>query len=444
MIPSIKSPRLLPAKGTLARDAATSSKTRLTRTKAARVWWLRAASWLAMAYLVASQALVEIQGWSSTAFVFAVVLAGLLVAGRRQGIWKLRFGKWIILPLAFTGYCLLRCFSAIADTSPLDVFTQLASAFLGGLAVALALKAGVRFKQLVYAQVASSLLQIILILSGLGPESPPGEESFRYAGITGNANLLALQLTLGACLIWLLPRQAGVLPCAFTFGAVAFALAVTGSRKALLISCFFLVLVLVQAVALVPKKRRRLVAILAILAGGVAGFFAVPWIYEHGREILAIQRTLDYNDSSYRTRTEMIQQGLQLWQQSPLFGNGLDAFGGLSGQGTYAHNNYVELLCDIGLTGTLLFYALYVQVLIRATWAPRTLRLYCQIFILMLLLADFGYVSYKSKHSIMILMLLTVVPTSRYAFEHERPSTKGHAAVHHRPRLGPRRFIMRS
>jgi O-antigen ligase len=245
-------------------------------------------------------------------------------------------------------------------------------------------------------------------------------------------------------MIWLLPRKAGVLPCAFAFGAVAFALTVTGSRKALLIGCFFLILVLVQTVALVPKKHRRLVATLAILAAGLTAFFTVPWIYEHGREILAIQRTLDYDDSSFRTRTEMIQQGLQLWKESPLFGNGLDAFSGLSGQGTYAHNNYVELLCDIGLIGTLLFYALYAQVLLRAARAPRLLGIYCGIFVLMLLLADFGYVSYKSKHAVMILMLLTVVPTSRYAFEHQPHSRKHDGSALPTPKRAPRRFLLRS
>jgi O-antigen ligase len=359
-------------------------------------------------------------------------------------MWKLRLGKWIIVPLVFLSYCLLRCFPAIQDTSPLDVFAQLASAFLGGMGVALALKAGVRFKELVYAQVASSLLQIVVILSGLGPEPPPGEDSFRYAGITGNANLLALQLTLGACMIWLLPRKAGLLPCSFAFGAVAFALVMTGSRKALLIGCFFLVLVLVQAVALVPQKRRRRVATVAILAGGLIGLFLVPWIYQHAREILAVRRTLDYEDNSYRTRTEMIQQGLHLWGQSPLFGNGLDAFEGLSGYETYAHNNYVELLCGLGLIGTLLFYALYAQVLFRAARAPRFLRLYCWIFILTLLLADFGYVSYTSKQSVMILMILTVVPTSRYAFKQRRHSVENEAATPPSPRPGPRRFVMRA
>jgi len=63
---------------------------------------------------------------------------------------------------------------------------------------------------------------------------------------------------------------------------------------------------------------------------------------------------------------------------------------------------------------------------------------------LVLLLADFGYVSYTTKQSVMILMILTVVPTSRYAFKHRRHSVENEAAPPSSPRPGPRRFVMRT
>ncbi len=397
-----------------------------------------------MAYIVASQALLDIPGWSASALLFAVLLAGLLAAGAFYGVWRLHLGKWTVLPLVFLCYSLLRCFPGIKDTAPFDTFAQLASAFLGGIALALALRVGVSFKALVYAQLAVNLLQIVIVLSGQGPEPLPGEDTFRYTGLTGNANLLALQLTLGACLIWLLPRKAGVLPCAFAVGAVIFAVAVTGSRKAILIGLFFLILVFIQAVVLVPKKRRRLMVASAVATACLSGLFLGHWIYQNGAEILAVRRTLDYEDSSYRKRADMAEQGLKLWQQAPVFGNGLDAFRGLSGQGTYAHNNYVELLCDLGLVGTLLFYTLHAQVLIRAARARPLLRLYCSIFVVMLLLADVGYVSYTSKQSVMILMILTVVTTSRYAFRRRQRSRKHGGPGRPGLKSKPRRFVMQT
>ncbi len=424
------------------RHEAGPGATAATPSRTGSAWW-RGTSFLVIAYIVASQALMDIPGWSASAFLFAILLAGVMAAGAFYRIWKIRFGKWVVVPLLFVGYCLLRCFSGIKDTAPFDTFAQMTSAFLGGIALALALRAGVKFKIFVYAQLFANLLQIVIVFAGLGAAPPSGEDSFRYAGLTGNPNALALQLTLGACLIWLMPRKAGVFPCVFAVASVAFAVAVTGSRKAVLIAFFFLILVLIQTVDLVPRKRRRLMAGLAIAVPCVTGLLLGPWLYQHGQEIAAVQRVVDYEDSSFQTRADMIQQGLHLWSQAPFFGNGLDAFEGLSGQGTYAHNNYVELLCNLGIVGTLLFYSIYGLVLIRATRARRFVKFYCWVFALALLLADVAYVSYRSKQTIMILMILMVVTTSRQASKHhrsprERESSSPH---HHGPKL--RRFVVR-
>ncbi|HLP78571.1 MAG TPA: O-antigen ligase family protein [Candidatus Paceibacterota bacterium] len=407
------------------------------------VWW-RGVSALAAAYIIASQALLDVTGWSASAFVFAILLASVVVAGVLCRIWKIRIGKWIAVPLLFLGYCLLRCFSEIKDTSPFDTFVQMTSAFLGGITLALALRAGVKFATIVYAQLSANLLQIIIVLSGVGPEAPPGEDSFRYAGLTGNPNALALQLTLGACLIWLMPRKAGVFPCVFAVASVAFAVAVTGSRKAVLIAFFFLILMLIQTVHLAPRKRRRLMTALAVTVPCITGMVLGPWLYQHGQEIAAVQRVVDYEDSSFQTRADMIQQGLHLWSQAPVFGNGLDAFEGLSGQGTYAHNNYVELLCDLGIVGTVLFYSMYGLVLIRAARVRLFLKLYCWVFALALLLADVGYVSFRSKQTIMILMILIVATTSHHLHKHRRSEREngGGTPEYHGSKL--RRFVVRT
>lgn len=444
MIRSLKEESLMPLalvrwQRLRARMSAAAAKPRR-----ASAWWSRGATALSMAYLLASQALIDTPGWSASAGVFAALLTGLVAVGAYFGVWRVRAGKWMVVPTIFVGYCLLRCFSGIEDTAPFGTFAQMATAILGGIVVAVALRVAVSFKAIIYAQLAASLLQIVVVLFGLGPESQSGEDLFRHAGTTGNPNLLALQLTFGACLIWLLPRKSGVLPCAFALVAVAFAVAMTGSRKAVLTGGFFLVLGIVQAVALVPKKRRRLILSLAAATACLIGFFLGYWLYQNEVSILAVRRTLEYEDNSYLTRALMIQQGLQLWQQAPLFGHGMDAFRGLSGQDTYAHNNIAELLCDVGLVGTLLFYSLHAQVLIRAAQARPLLRFSCWIFVLMLILTDTGSVSYTNKQAVMILMILTVVTTSRYGFQHPRHAGKPGGRVHSGWQAKLRRFVMQS
>ena len=439
-MPRLVKPRARPSKDTLLRQVRRKKRSAEERKRA---WWLGGATGLSVAYIVASQALVDLPGWSSLGVLFAIVLAGVLVAGHAFSIWKLRLGKWLWVPAAFMAYCVLRSFSGVSESKPWDVILMLVSAFLGGLAVAIALQSGVRFRWLVYAQVASNLIQIVIILFGLGPEPDLGEDTFRYAGITGNANQLALQLTLGACMIWLLPRKSGLIPCIFAFLAVGFALAVTGSRKALLTAFFFFVLAFIQSRDLVPRHKRRLFYRWAIGGACLLLLVGSPLLYKYGQDVVAVRRTMEFSDdSSYVTRTEMIQQGLQLWKQSPLFGNGTDAFRGLSGRGTYSHNNYVELLCDLGIVGVVLFYALHVQVVVHALRVHRTLKFYCCTFIAMMFLADVGYVSYTSKQAIMILMLLMVATTSRYAAKAKPVIVEHRASSSKAFRMRPRRFLM--
>jgi O-antigen ligase len=425
----------------------------LTRPATARnkAYWLGTATALSVAYIVASQALVDLPGWSILAFLFAVLLAGTMIYGHIARVLRIRLGTWLIVPAAFLAYACLRCFLGVAESKPWDIMIQLASAFGGGVAIALALQMGVRFRWLVYAQVASNLLQMLIVIFGLGPQPEgPQEDTFRFAGITGNANLLALQLTLGACTIWLLPRKAGLIPCVFSFIAVGFAVAVTGSRKALVIALFFLVLALIQAMDLVPREKRRLLLTWAIGVPCLLGLIFSPMLYQHATDVLAVRRAVEHEDSSYRVRADMIETGLQLWQKSPIFGNGTDSFRGLGGFDTYSHNNYVELLCDLGILGVLLFYALHFQAVLSAWHTPRTLKLYCCVFILMMLITDLAWVSYSTKQPIMILMILMAVTQSRYAIKEapvalkRKGRSKSHSQTLQPRRLKPRRFLMRT
>ncbi len=370
-------------------------------------WWLRAASVLVMGYVVASQSLMEVEQWSRAGFAIAVLLAVLLGFGRIYGIYRFGAGRWLWFPGMFVCYCVLRGLAGSEYSNPVDVLSTLASAYLGGIGVAAALQAGVPFRALVYAQVLSILCQMAAVRFGMGTDPGPDETELRYAGLTGNANEFGLQFTLGACLIWLLPKQSGFWACLFSFGAVAYGLVTSGSRQALLAVPFFAVLVLVNLFYTIRKGRRLIVAgVIVVLLCGIGAFFA-PLLLERGREITAIRRALEYDsDSSYQKRLGMVQQGLSLWQEAPLFGHGVDAFGGLSGLGMYAHNDYVELLCDLGLVGAFLFYAVHANIAIGAAGLPRSLRLGCWILVLLLLCLDTGSVGYKRKQTVMILMVL--------------------------------------
>ena len=340
------------------------------------LWWLRAVTLVMAGYIIASETLKNLPDFSRWGIALALLLFFLLALGRLLGISSVNLGSWVWIPCAFVVYCALRSFDASQFGNPLEALSATTSAYLGGIGVALALQAGVRFRSLVYAQIVAGLCEIVAGFYGIGNEAPPGNAEVRYAGLTGNANDLGLHLTLAACLIWLLPKKSGRFACSFAFVLAAYGVMMTGSRQALMAGFFFLVLVVIQTWAVIKRHRFGF----SVVAGGLC-FISVlmsPNLIERGRNITAVQRALDYEtDSSYLARVNMIQQGFRFWRQAPLLGNGLDAFQELSGRGGYAHNDYVELLCDLGLLGAVLFYAIHASILLQATRLPGSLKFYC-------------------------------------------------------------------
>lgn len=101
-----------------------------------------------------------------------------------------------------------------------------------------------------------------------------------------------------------------------------------------------------------------------------AGYRFIP------QEILNRLQGLKTNHSAMQ-RIIFMRDGLKMWQQSPVFGRGLGGFeNGLASvqnffyETKYAHNHYVQVLCDLGAAGLLLFVSMLVFA-IRGIWTLR-------------------------------------------------------------------------
>lgn len=62
-------------------------------------------------------------------------------------------------------------------------------------------------------------------------------------------------------------------------------------------------------------------------------------------------------------QSELMRQGIEWFLQKPLFGWGIQAYQAMSPIGFYSHSNYVELLCNFGLFGTILYYSQLISCL---------------------------------------------------------------------------------
>lgn len=141
-----------------------------------------------------------------------------------------------------------------------------------------------------------------------------------------------------------------------------------GSRGALLsfFSCFVISIINVRGI-----KRNFSYLILSLA-------LSVPLIYfieQNSTSFDVIQR-LSYFlnifsitgnvDNSALLRINMITFGIEKFFENPIFGFGLNCFSqlllGYLGFSTYSHNNFIEMLCDLGLVGFVLYYSIYYLV----------------------------------------------------------------------------------
>lgn len=109
-------------------------------------------------------------------------------------------------------------------------------------------------------------------------------------------------------------------------------------------------------------------------------------------------------DGSALKRDQMVQIGWEYFLKYPIGGTGFGSSGILTqqylGWSTYLHNNYVELLSGGGVIGFLLYYALHGYILvnlIRYRKADPERFAIGVVWIILILIMDYGMVSYTSK-----------------------------------------------
>lgn len=246
-------------------------------------------------------------------------------------------------------------------------------------------------------------------------------EGYRIRGFFGNPNSLAIAGTLGllafvAYLSTVMHRWEKVLALLLVV-VLHVAVFASGSRKGI-VGLVYIWLI----GALVRRTRRSTLVIVGLaLAVGLTAFNFAP------RPLKAIAfRNLDrlgaiFEQSTtsatvdYSTvlRARFIERGLALMTEAPIFGQGLDAFRLISGEGTYAHNNYIDLGVGVGVLGLIIYYGwplILMYGLARLLWQgdPRAgqIAAFGLAALGLILLIDVAAVSYMSKIVSIVPVLL--------------------------------------
>ena len=143
----------------------------------------------------------------------------------------------------------------------------------------------------------------------------------------------------------------------------------TGSRKSIIAVFLGLLYFLFNA----KINFKFYVLILVLMIGVLISIYTKEYsnaIMENLADLIGIISPNKVLGESDTIRLGMLESALNHFLTSPLIGNGYFSFPILyakeTGQQTYAHNNYLEILSDIGIIGFVLFYMYFFLMIHRA------------------------------------------------------------------------------
>ncbi len=344
--------------------------------------------------LVSSFILNALPGFSRLSICLAALFLFFIFLKER----KVFLIKNYLLPFIFLAF---NMFSLLWGGN-VDYVMQVSSAVIIGYAVFVGLRYDMPTSLLLWTMALAAAVNIVFSYQNILYFQ--GTEADRIAGLSGNANGLAILLSFIAFFLYFLARKRNFLIKCIVFFLLFFVLFYTGSRKGLLlvgmIMLFFGMDYLMWQKAKMRSQRFIIVFLVLMLFLG----FCFKKFYETSKDIVAVQRAEELLRGedlwSAQTRYLMIDEGIKLWLAKPVFGWGGGGFAKNSGFGTYSHNNYTEILSNYGITGFCLYYSFYVYLFmfgwkLRREYLPR-IGLFV---VLMFFILGWGFVSLADKAS---------------------------------------------
>lgn len=257
--------------------------------------------------------------------------------------------------------------------------------------------------------ISGDVMGILIFATGKFEIGMAEEERLGQA-ISGNANAFSALLMVSAVFaLWLLLYHSkkwmkilGLLSAIFLLVMMA----LSGGRKTILaVLVCLMYFVLAKNSKNIVKTIRNIVVIAVVLLGLYWAMINIPILYtaigERFEDLFSLISGGSSGVSSDATRVKMIELGIEQWLKKPILGYGLDTFKYYNAQATghfyYAHNNYVELLYDLGIVGLLLYYGFFAYTAYRLRKNRSKNRSYSILgvgLLIEILMHDIGGISY--------------------------------------------------
>lgn len=342
----------------------------------------------------------SLSGWSRLVHLsVAAMLLCLFFVGWRRGI-KIRREPVLLLFWAFMIFAFISIYwSPERGTATVSTVSLLFN-ILGASLVWIAFWNHVPVRIVGYAAIVGASIQAGVALQQFWAGDG---DLLRFEGLTGNANALAIQLSIAAFLVLISLRQSWWPPL-IAFLLVIIATILSGSRKIAFVWFIFGLLILRYIGTQFQSSRLfRILLLLGlpILVYGTMSYSTlllkpIEGLYVYER----IQATIQGEESSANLRNSMIREGIALWQASPIYGYGINQYRFVSSYSTYSHNNYTELLVSFGIIGLVLYYSILLSLLFRSARGFIKGGDYAPILgaaVTLLLLWDVALVAYSTR-----------------------------------------------
>lgn len=352
--------------------------------------------------------------YSLTAILLSCILLLKITFHDKIGFLKVIKNGYVVWIVLFTTLSLLSfTWSEVKATNSVNFFM---TNLLTMIPLALFVSSEKRLNNILKIIVLASVFTCFYLLVFADISMVKIENAYRLAGDSEswNSNNIGIMCSISTILSFYLLRTSKkkiyLIPI-LLFTAVAL---MTGSRKTFIILVMGLSLYFVLS-----AKRGKFLYLMSSVVGVIFAYYMimnVPFLYNslglRIESILGIFSDQGYMDSSTKTRMLMIEYGLQWYKQKPVLGVGIDNYRylweSLTGVVMYAHNNYIELLVDLGTVGFVVYYSLYLKTAVRLFKNQKRNRKTCSLFLSILsvlMCVEVTLVSYNYRFIQIILCL---------------------------------------
>ena len=376
-------------------------------------------SGLAFAVLCVYLALLSLNyiDWIPTRLVSLCLYAFIILSGMSVMVKsKIRLSNHTMWYAVFTILCVCSCIYSVRVSVSYAMVIEQAKLLLFSIMFMSIVDNEKKIRAAMWSVVVGAIGLFIYLLATnqLDTEGRLGQD------LTGNSNIFAVLFMISAfCTVYFIyfsEEKWQKIFSVIAFLLQMYALALSGGRKYFLLPIILLGILRLYSTDRHGRKPivRNVLIGVSVITVSLWAMFEVQFIYDIiGYRMEGLLNAFTGRgevDASTQVRQDMITKGLQLWMESPFIGHGIDTFKVLSGFGCYSHNNYVELLCCLGVLGPVVYYWFYftmVKKLHRSTHMGFQ-KWYWILMIICLLVFDFGAVGYY-MYPVHLMLLLACV-----------------------------------